>query len=79
IENLQPFYNRPWKRGRTRGKLVCLVHGFIFSGVEASAKPGAVQIALRDQPDNQQNIVLIKRLLSAQSGTAAQSDLCAVN
>ncbi|ROZ77993.1 hypothetical protein EF096_20260, partial [Pseudomonas neustonica] len=26
-----------------RGKLVCLVHGFIFSGVEASAKPGAVQ------------------------------------
>lgn len=36
-------------------------------------------IALRDQPDNQQNIVLIKRLLSAQSGTAAQSDLCAVN
>jgi hypothetical protein len=27
-----------------RGKLVCLVHGFIFSGVEASAKPGAVQI-----------------------------------
>jgi len=25
-----------------RGKLVCLVHGFIFSGVEASAKPGAV-------------------------------------
>ncbi|WP_220469389.1 hypothetical protein, partial [Pseudomonas sp. 5Ae-yellow] len=27
-----------------RGKLVCLVHGFIFSGVEASAKPGAVQL-----------------------------------
>jgi hypothetical protein len=29
-----------------RGKLVCLVHGFIFSGVEASAKPGAVHHAL---------------------------------
>ncbi|KKN71508.1 hypothetical protein LCGC14_0419770, partial [marine sediment metagenome] len=29
-----------------RGKLVCLVHGFIFSGVEASAKPGAVQIPI---------------------------------
>jgi diguanylate cyclase len=31
-----------------RGKLVCLVHGFIFSGVEASAKPGAVQYALNE-------------------------------
>lgn len=35
-------------------------------------------IAMRDEPDNQQNIALIKRLLAAESEPSVQTDLCSV-
>ena len=46
-----------------RGKLVCLVHGFIFSGVEASAKPGAVHSA--DVAECRQNLEWLTVLIEA--------------
>jgi hypothetical protein len=35
-------------------------------------------IAMRDEPDNQENIVLVRRLLQAQTATPPEGDLCLV-
>lgn len=35
-------------------------------------------IAMRDEPDNQENIVLVRRLLQAQTATPPEGDLCSV-